>query len=315
MGDLASGVVALKFIISELVSVVESVSKDIDNVDRKVAKLDMACKEACQDLVHTTSFASDIIESVKDLETYSSDEERMRTIRSEIKDQEFNELNGYIDQLKSCLVQAEEVYSQFTRSCKKSSKSCAWSASHCETLAKKAKRTKDFAKTGGSVTNYFFGFCLCIVVVRTALIANEKMAASGKAATYSTLHIVFLGVVAFLAGLSLWYVITSGIQYTASQYEQGQKAFEKLQLDFNVTHDRSSQLHERFFQLKLKLEHISAKIKDVKKSRDLHGSTDALLSAFAVLQYHLTGLRAQAPRRRVLAQVETELVNKDTSED
>ena len=317
MGDLASGVVGLKFIISELVSVVESVSKDIDSVDREVAKLDTECKEACQDLVNTKALTLTIIKPVKDLETYSSDEERMRTIRSEIKDQESNELNGYIVQIKRCLDQAENVYSQFMQSCEKSSKSCARSASSCKINAGIAKRRKDFAKTGGRYTNIVFAFCFFIVVVGIAL---KQMAASGTAATNSMLYICSLGVVAFLVGLSIWYVITSGLQYAASQYEQGQKAFEKLQLDFDVAHRSLSKWHDRFYQLKLKLEHISAKITDVEQSRDSSGArrTDALLSAFDVLQYHLTDLGAQATRRRKPAQAETQMVknvNKDTSED
>lgn len=127
MGDLASGVVTvcLKLIISELVSVVESVSKDIDSVDRTAAKLDTECKEACQDLENTTSLASAYIYPVNDLEIYSSNEERMSAIRREIEHQNFKSLNKYIDQIQRCLATAENVYSQFTPSCEKSSKTCA----------------------------------------------------------------------------------------------------------------------------------------------------------------------------------------------
>lgn len=114
-------------------------------------------------------------------------------------------------------------------------------------LAKQVKRRKDFAKMGSRVTSFVSAFCLCIIVVVGAvLIAIGKMAASGIAAIMLYMGLVVL---AFLAVICIWYGTTTAIQYVASQYEEGQKAFEKLQSNFKDMHDRSSQLHERFFSL------------------------------------------------------------------
>lgn len=239
------------------------VTDDLDEISSKLAESDTKFRIAYEDLAETPRLADAYIDAVNDLFHYSSNVERMTDIAMT--------MDGYVDQLRDCMVSAEEVYLDFEPSCKRTSENCARAAGHCNVLAREAGSKENTTRAVG----------------RTA--AGVAMAAGVAASVLAGMSTLGIGTVVGLCltaagAVAAGTVAVVATDLIASDYAKAEKVFRKLSAAFDGLYRHTAGLNDNVVQVRYKLEHISAKIDQVVRSRQ-HNST--LLPAFELLQRHL----------------------------